>query len=86
MNIVDIQAICTDCQSDYLFTYREQRFFQEQGWPPPKRCKECRLKRKRRYNQLNNNNEEIAKGPSNRFRGPKAHGGPSQRRYIARRD
>jgi DNA replicative helicase MCM subunit Mcm2 (Cdc46/Mcm family) len=39
---------CKDCGADFLFTERDQKFFSEQGWTPPKRCKGCREEKKRR--------------------------------------
>lgn len=38
---------CADCGADFPFTEKEQAFFQEKGFThPPKRCPECRQKRR----------------------------------------
>ncbi len=37
---------CADCQSEFVFTVGEQKFFEEHQFSPPKRCKECREARK----------------------------------------
>lgn len=38
---------CADCGADFPFTEKEQQFFQEKGFAhPPKRCSECRQKRR----------------------------------------
>lgn len=37
---------CVDCGVQFLFTAREQAFYQERSYQPPRRCKVCREKRK----------------------------------------
>ncbi len=38
---------CIDCGSEFVFTARDQAFYKEQGFNnEPKRCRECRNKRK----------------------------------------
>ena len=37
---------CQDCQQDFEFTENEQKFYEEKGFLPPKRCKTCREARK----------------------------------------
>jgi hypothetical protein len=37
---------CSDCGDDFLFSERDQAFFTQQGYTPPKRCKACRAVRK----------------------------------------
>lgn len=37
---------CSDCNSEFFFTERDQDFFAQQGWGPPRRCKPCRDARK----------------------------------------
>ena len=44
----DIKIKCQDCGEDFVFTVRDQRFYADKGFPPPKRCKNCRLNRKDR--------------------------------------
>jgi hypothetical protein len=45
----DATLRCADCGRDFVWSAGEQAYYQEQGYPQPKRCKECRrAKRKRR--------------------------------------
>ena len=38
---------CLDCGTEFVFTARDQEFYAEKGFTnEPKRCKECRAKRK----------------------------------------
>ena len=37
---------CVDCDKDFLFTSREQRYFLSKSLSQPKRCPACRQKRK----------------------------------------
>ncbi len=45
----DKELICTDCGEKFTWEVGEQRFYEQKGYPPPKRCPECRrdLKRKK---------------------------------------
>lgn len=40
----DIQ--CAGCGETFQFTERDQEFYAEREWTPPKRCKDCRAKKK----------------------------------------
>lgn len=40
--VPDQQIVCVDCQQSFVFSEREQEFFQEKGFSLPKRCKACR--------------------------------------------
>ena len=43
----DRTLICQDCGEEFVFTVGEQEFNQEKGFDnEPKRCRECRTKRK----------------------------------------
>lgn len=43
---------CEDCGTDFLFTEKEQQFFQEKGFSNiPKRCQACRSKRRNQNNR-----------------------------------
>lgn len=43
----DKTLTCQDCEAEFTFTAREQEFYAEKGFTnEPKRCKECRDKRK----------------------------------------
>ncbi len=43
----DREITCTQCQSPFVFTGREQQFYTERGFQDPKRCKQCRESRSR---------------------------------------
>ena len=48
---------CIDCGTEFIFTVRDQEFYHEKGFSnEPKRCKECREKKKsERNNKFQNN-------------------------------
>ena len=46
----DQQLQCIDCNTSFVFTVSEQEFFKLQNFTPPKRCKNCRMKRKAEKN------------------------------------
>jgi len=37
---------CKICGKDFEWTEGEQQFYKDRGLDPPKRCKDCRVKRK----------------------------------------
>ena len=37
---------CEECGKQFVFTKGEQEFYEEKGFTPPKRCKECRAAKK----------------------------------------
>jgi uncharacterized membrane protein YsdA (DUF1294 family) len=39
--------ICIDCGRGFTLSHEEQRWYQEKGWPLPKRCEDCRSQRRR---------------------------------------
>lgn len=43
----DKYLVCCDCGCTFVFEAGEQRFFLSKGLSTPKRCPECRLRRKR---------------------------------------
>ena len=48
---------CCDCGTDFVFTARDQAFYEEKGFNnKPKRCRICRDKKKARINEKNNTN------------------------------
>ena len=38
----DLELSCTDCSSGFLFSGKDQLFFQKNGWSQPLRCNDCR--------------------------------------------
>lgn len=47
----DKQLTCRDCKQTFLFTARDQEFFEGHQWPDPIRCRKCQKIRKERYNK-----------------------------------
>jgi len=45
-DFVDKKLKCLDCGCEYIFSAGEQFFFWSKGLSLPKRCPECRLRRK----------------------------------------
>ena len=43
----DKTLTCIDCGQEFSFSEKDQQFYNERGFQEPKRCKECRDKRKR---------------------------------------
>jgi DNA replicative helicase MCM subunit Mcm2 (Cdc46/Mcm family) len=42
---------CVDCGNEFEHTERDQEFYQERGFTPPKRCRSCRTKKKARFDK-----------------------------------
>ena len=42
----DQALICQDCGAEFVFAEGEQAWFAQKGYQPPKRCQECRKKKK----------------------------------------
>jgi hypothetical protein len=42
----DQHLTCADCGHDFVRGAKEQGFFAEKGFQPPRRCKECRQAKK----------------------------------------
>jgi hypothetical protein len=53
----DIFIKCIECGQEFRYTERDQEFYQERGFVPPKRCKVCRDKKKSRFEEKNNNSQ-----------------------------
>jgi len=44
---IDKTIVCKDCGQEFVFTARDQQFYEEKGYThEPQRCKPCRLARK----------------------------------------
>ena len=49
---------CVDCGTEFTFTARDQEFYHEKGFTnEPKRCKQCREKKKAERNSKFENKE-----------------------------
>jgi CxxC-x17-CxxC domain-containing protein len=59
----DRNITCADCGTEFLFSEREQSFYNERGMSEPKRCKPCRDQRK------------AQRGDAGGFGGGRSHGG-----------
>lgn len=47
---------CIDCGNEFVFTARDQAFYKDQGFNnEPKRCKQCRDKKKTEKRNYNRN-------------------------------
>ncbi len=51
--MADITIVCKDCGKEFVFSERDQQFYQEKGFTQPVRCKECRQIRKQKMNEKN---------------------------------
>ncbi|MDD4876544.1 MAG: zinc-ribbon domain containing protein [Dehalococcoidales bacterium] len=49
---------CADCGQDFIFTEGEQRYFWSKGLAEPKRCKPCRMIRRRSIVSIKVENNE----------------------------
>lgn len=48
---------CVDCGEDFIFSARDQAFYAEKGFTnEPKRCKDCRDKKKSERRNFNSDN------------------------------
>ena len=57
----DKTIVCADCGQEFIFTVREQEFYEEKGFNnEPKRCIDCRDKKKaeRNSNRRNSDNND----------------------------
>lgn len=50
MALQDQKIQCKDCGNEFEWTTREQEFYQEKGFNPPIRCKDCRAKARANFN------------------------------------
>ena len=52
-HLEDINLICIDCGSDFIWKVGEQLFFRDKGLQnPPKRCKDCKQAKNERLNAI----------------------------------
>lgn len=58
IEVVDRVFACLDCGREFTFTTGEQRYFWSKGLSEPKRCKQCRVLRKRSLVSIMNIQEE----------------------------
>ena len=57
MEFTDKTIVCKDCGTEFVFSAKEQEFYQQKGLEhEPKRCKDCRIKKKAALEEKNNKN------------------------------
>ena len=44
--MADQVIVCKGCNAEFMFTERDQAFYEEKGFSPPQSCPACRAKRK----------------------------------------
>ncbi|MCG8607159.1 zinc-ribbon domain-containing protein [bacterium] len=47
----DKTITCVECGNEFNFSAEEQDFYNERGFQEPKRCKDCRERRKRQRSE-----------------------------------
>ena len=65
----DKTLTCTDCQTDFAWSVKEQEFFAEKNFDPPKRCLPCRKKRRAQKKERPGSRGQSARGNSRDNRG-----------------
>lgn len=58
IDFLDKVLTCLDCGREFTFASEEQRYFWAKGLSEPKRCKPCRMLRKRSLVSITNIKEE----------------------------
>ena len=48
----DLRITCRDCGREFTFTEGEQNFYEQMGFTPPTRCRQCRVTKDKQSNQL----------------------------------
>lgn len=56
--------VCADCGLNFTFTEDEQRFFWSKGLAEPKRCKPCRMLRRRSLMTIGRNDHNESRDPT----------------------
>lgn len=51
----DTRITCSDCGRSFIFSAKEQKFYEDNGYVPPKRCRYCRTRRKENIERRKNN-------------------------------
>lgn len=57
--MADQTIVCCDCETSFVFNEGEQAFYAGKNLTPPRRCKDCRAKRKAKRNNGQQNNDPI---------------------------
>ena len=51
INMEDKKIVCRDCKKEFIFVVGEQEFYKAKRYEEPVRCKECRVRKRKRYNE-----------------------------------
>ena len=62
INFEDKTLTCLECGQDFVFSSSEQFFFWSKGLAEPKRCKPCRMQRRRTINRETEQLMEVENG------------------------
>ena len=57
---MDQEIKCVDCGNDFLFPEGEKKFYELKGLQPPKRCAECRFKKKQKFAEKETKQQQNA--------------------------
>ena len=49
---VDLILSCCACGTEFLWSARDQEFFQEQAYSAPRRCRGCRALKRQRFETM----------------------------------
>lgn len=55
------KVIVCKCRNEFTFTAAEQEFYASKGLTEPKRCKDCRVKKKQEYSRIHDANQKYVK-------------------------
>ncbi len=58
---------CKDCGAEFQWSAEEQEFYQEKGFNPPLRCKDCRAKARANFNNNGGGGGGGDRGPRESF-------------------
>lgn len=64
----DQQLTCVDCGNQFTWTASEQQFYSDKGFTnPPKRCPDCRAKKKANFGDSRGGGHHHSGGPRQSF-------------------
>lgn len=64
MPTTDVTLACVDCKGSFVFTKKDAEFFASKGFQTPKRCHDCRKKKKARFDSYDNQKQHGTGEPS----------------------
>ena len=57
VNCSDLTINCTWCKKDFIFSVKDQKYYSNKSFDMPKKCKDCRLKKKLAFDNKSSNKE-----------------------------